>query len=989
MTSYEKSTPGRAFGIVLAVVLMTCVLVPQSIAAVNGMIAFSSNRADYNDEIFIMNADGSRVTRLTYSLSSDREPAISPDGKTIVFVSDRHNQATSNTRTADLYLMNIDGTNIRRLTVDALPTNFSCDSCNLFGPVWNPGGTQIAFSNRKAIVVADVSSGLKTELSTPPTGFSDSNPTWNPDGTKIAFDRGNGQGNTTIYVMNADGANPNQLPYLYLATQPAWSPDGSQIAFVGFSFSYAMINIMNADGTGSVKTLNKATTAILGVPRWSLDGRYIAFESRTIDASSTPAGNSPAVELYLVDVNDTVRIRLTRNDAHDESPSFGPGSVPTNIQPPPTGFGRVAFMGGFTPVIGNPSVSGLFTMNTEGWDIRLVHSGGTDITVNGVRTLTTYSSPGFSADGMRLAMVKSTSSTGSASDSKLALMAGDGTSETIIPVYVNNGITPPTLTNVGSPALNPDGTKIVFASGRWGGLDFGIANADANLTGLFKWSHELLTYASWNPMPGDGRITYEWFNGVGKPTIAVASSCCSIIFNASADPPYSGDTLDRGIGYYSQCGAWPDGSVKKTFIGPPVWTSDGQSVAFVRQTLTQSLTSIANCGISEDKIELVVTNATTHVQTVIFQSDVINPTVVNPRYILQMAWSPQNNKLALLLNSNLYVMSSDGTNLKPITHNSGASGFRLASDSLSWLPTNFTQLPAVNYSIGGQVKDALGNPSSGVLITLSGGVSATRTTDASGRYVFSDLLAGSNYTVTPSGNLTPAIQPIYNLSGDLTVNFAGGTAYPFTVVKAGHGSGTVTSDVGIIGCGATCSDNYAVGISVTLTATPAAGSQFTGWLGAAAAGSQYATWQGACTGIGPCQLTISGQTAALATFAPTALGVPSLDIDGSTRSVALTDGLLVLRSLLGLSGASLVNGATGLGATRTSGAQVGDYLTDVKPILDVDGNGQADVLTDGLLVIRYLFGLRGGNLIAGAVGPGATRTTNTAIEAYIQALTRP
>ena len=373
----------------------------------------------------------------------------------------------------------------------------------------------------------------------------------------------------------------------------------------------------------------------------------------------------------------------------------------------------------------------------------------------------------------------------------------------------------------------------------------------------------------------------------------------------------------------------------------------------------------------------------------IFQSDVINPTGVNPGYILQMAWSPQNNKLALLLNSNLYVMNSDGTNLKPITYNSGSSGFTLLTDSLSWLPTNFTQLPAVNYSIGGQVKDALGNPSSGVLITLSGGTSATRTTDASGQYVFSGLLGGGNYTVTPSGGLTPATQPINSLSGDLTVNFVGGTAYPLTVVTVGHGSGSVTSDAGIISCGATCSDNYAAGTSVTLTATPAAGSQFTGWLGAAAAGSPYATWQGACTGTGSCQSTIGGQTAALATFALTSIGVPSLDIDGSTHSGALTDGLLVLRSLLGLSGASLVNGATGLGATRTSDTQVGDYLTDVRPILDVDGNGQTDALTDGLLIIRYLFGLRGDSLIAGAVGPGATRKTNVAIEAYIQPLFRP
>jgi len=58
----------------------------------------------------------------------------------------------------------------------------------------------------------------------------------------------------------------------------------------------------------------------------------------------------------------------------------------------------------------------------------------------------------------------------------------------------------------------------------------------------------------------------------------------------------------------------------------------------------------------------------------------------------------------------------------------------------------------------------------------------------------------------------------------------------------------------------------------------------------------------------------------------------------------------------------------------------------VAPTLDVDGNGTADPLTDGLLIIRYLFGLRGDALIAGAVAPLATRTTAEAIESYLQSL---
>ena len=78
--------------------------------------------------------------------------------------------------------------------------------------------------------------------------------------------------------------------------------------------------------------------------------------------------------------------------------------------------------------------------------------------------------------------------------------------------------------------------------------------------------------------------------------------------------------------------------------------------------------------------------------------------------------------------------------------------------------------------------------------------------------------------------------------------------------------------------------------------------------------------------------------------------------------------------------------AIGSGATRTSPADVVAYLDTLKPNLDVDGNGTSDALSDGLMIIRYLFGLRGQALIAGAVGAGATRTTAAEIEAYLQSL---
>jgi hypothetical protein len=114
--------------------------------------------------------------------------------------------------------------------------------------------------------------------------------------------------------------------------------------------------------------------------------------------------------------------------------------------------------------------------------------------------------------------------------------------------------------------------------------------------------------------------------------------------------------------------------------------------------------------------------------------------------------------------------------------------------------------------------------------------------------------------------------------------------------------------------------------------------------------------------------------------------ISTLDVDVNGASDALTDGLLAIRYLFGLAGQALVAGAVGDNATVTTPAAIAQYLGEVAPLLDIDGDGNADALTDGLLVIRYLFGLRGAALIQQAVATGATRTTAADIEAYIASL---
>ncbi len=108
-----------------------------------------------------------------------------------------------------------------------------------------------------------------------------------------------------------------------------------------------------------------------------------------------------------------------------------------------------------------------------------------------------------------------------------------------------------------------------------------------------------------------------------------------------------------------------------------------------------------------------------------------------------------------------------------------------------------------------------------------------------------------------------------------------------------------------------------------------------------------------------------------------------IDLDEKLEADALTDGLLVIRHLFGFSGDSLIADATSNVATRQEAEEITSYLNDAESELDIDGDGEAGALTDGLLLIRYLFGFSGDALISGAVSENAQRTTAEQIQAYI------
>jgi hypothetical protein len=122
-----------------------------------------------------------------------------------------------------------------------------------------------------------------------------------------------------------------------------------------------------------------------------------------------------------------------------------------------------------------------------------------------------------------------------------------------------------------------------------------------------------------------------------------------------------------------------------------------------------------------------------------------------------------------------------------------------------------------------------------------------------------------------------------------------------------------------------------------------------------------------------------------ATASATALPFALLDIDRNGDVDTLTDGLLVVRYLFGFRNQLLVEHATADDCTVCAADDLEAYIESIRADLDIDADGEADPLIDGLLLMRYLFGFRGAALVDDAVDADCTRCEAPEIEAFIEA----
>ncbi len=272
--------------------------------SLNGHILFHSNNSGDFD-IYVINANGTGMRRLTSTSGDDIEASWSPDGQKIAFTSQRDGNY-------EIYIMNTDGSEQQRLTRDPATD---------WGPTWSPDSKKIVFaSDRNGQMNLFMMNADGSDQRPLLTNFGSKAwaPAWSPVGEEIAF-VSDVDGDSELFLLQIESNTVLQLTFNERRDdRPSWSPDGSQIVYMG---AKADTSLFDPDEIYIIPRLGgtprQLTDNLIGdiLPCWSPDGEWIAFSS-----SRNGGWNIMVIQVS----NPSNEMMLTFNSAWNRDPSWGP-----------------------------------------------------------------------------------------------------------------------------------------------------------------------------------------------------------------------------------------------------------------------------------------------------------------------------------------------------------------------------------------------------------------------------------------------------------------------------------------------------------------------------------------------------------------------------------------------------------------------------------------------------------------------------------------
>jgi Tol biopolymer transport system component len=287
----EKRWMRFVLGVTVGVILLQMLVVGLVTAAAQhlpaGEVIAYVSPGKAGEDIFVLDVYMGLAYNLTHRLehSNEREPAWSPDGSQIAF-SSWHQRF----RVANIFVMDIDGGNLRQLT--RLDTDYD------FSPSWSPDGSQIAYVSRRdssvSIRVMDADGQNKRSITAGLIPVS--SPSWSADGHSIVFAHYEEASGDNLYMIDADGNGGRRLiDGAYI--NPVWSPDGAHIGFLRRGVQALPLLVLEID-SGNVREFSVPADSY--ELAWLPDSQRIAFVS-----DDCPCGH----EVYVLDIEsgDTSR----------------------------------------------------------------------------------------------------------------------------------------------------------------------------------------------------------------------------------------------------------------------------------------------------------------------------------------------------------------------------------------------------------------------------------------------------------------------------------------------------------------------------------------------------------------------------------------------------------------------------------------------------------------------------------------------------------